>query len=185
MENNISKIDNISGSVTLPQMNRQPLVSEISRRRKLNFLTRHLKSPQNILEIGTGDGWFSANLRKLGHKVTTIDLMPPADIVGDITKWHSLGLQEHSFDVIVGLEVIEHVDCVEALQSLCRKNGIIFLSSPHPRWDWAMLLLERFGLTQQRTSPHDNLVEFKKLPFGVIQIKRPMWIHQVGIFRNN
>jgi Methyltransferase domain len=121
----------------------------------------------------------------MGHDVVGIDAQGPAEIVGNILDWQNLGLADASFDVIVALEVIEHVDCLEAMTSLCRRDGIIFMSSPHPKWDWAMKILEKIRLTQQRTSPHCNLTDFSKLPLAALKLKRPLWIHQVGVFRNS
>jgi SAM-dependent methyltransferase len=162
-----------------------PILSALSRTKKLAVIAKHLKPASEILEVGSGAGWFSLRLRRLGHHVTTIDLVPPADIVGDILNWRQLGLEEHSFDAIVGLEVIEHVDCTAAMRALCRPDGLIFLSSPHPSWDWVMQLLESVGLNQRRTSPHTNLVDFRSLPFDPVDLTRPAWIHQVGVFRNS
>lgn len=163
---------------------RQPLVSELSRRRKLALFDRHLRPASTILEVGSGEGWFTTRLRQRGHQVTALDLEPPADVVGDVREWRALGLPEHGFDAIVALEVIEHVDCIGALSELCRPDGLIMLSSPHPRWDWAMKILEACRLTQRRTSPHDHLTDFTRLPLEPLTLRRPMWIHQVGIFRN-
>lgn len=161
-----------------------PFLSDVSRRRKLSIISRHLGAASSVLEIGSGDGWFARRLDEQGHRVTTIDLVPPADVVGDILDWRRLGLEEHSFDAVVGLEVIEHVDCAAAIRSLCKPGGLVFLSSPHPDWDWAMRVLEAVGLNQRRTSPHAHLVDFRGLPFAPISVTRPAWIHQVGVFRN-
>lgn len=163
----------------------QPLLSAISRSRKWALLAHHLPPTARVLEVGTGDGWFARRLREAGHHVTTVDLQPPADVVGDIQNWRQLPLPAGHFDAVVALEVIEHVDCVEALQALCQPGGLIFLSSPHPRWDWVMQALEALGLTQRRTSPHINLVNFHQLPWEPIVRRRPLGIHQVGLFRNN
>jgi 2-polyprenyl-3-methyl-5-hydroxy-6-metoxy-1,4-benzoquinol methylase len=162
----------------------QPLISELSRRNKLKIFLKHVSPNSSILEVGRGDGWFSSQLQNHGHRVTSLDLVPPADIVGDVLKWKSLGLKAGAFDAVVALEVIEHVDCVQALSDLCRPNGTIFLSSPHPQWDWVMQALEQIGANQKRTSPHDNLIDFQSLPWRPLELRRPAWIHQVGVFVN-
>jgi 2-polyprenyl-3-methyl-5-hydroxy-6-metoxy-1,4-benzoquinol methylase len=162
---------------------RQPLLSELSRQRKLSLLLAYLPVRAQVLEVGAGAGWFATQLRQQGHQVTTLDLNGPADVVGDVREWAQLGLAAHSFDVVVALEVIEHVDCLAALVELCRPGGLIYLSSPHPRGDWIMKILEWLGLTQKRTSLHTNLTDFARLPLKRITLRRPAGIHQVGLFR--
>ena len=108
----------------------------------MQLLKKYLKPSVSVLEVGTGSGWFAEKMQETAYAVTTIDLSPPADIVGDINQWQQLGILPHSFDAVVALEVIEHIDCLTTLQSVCKPGGLIMLSSPHPRWDWAMKLLE-------------------------------------------
>ncbi|MBN1186860.1 MAG: methyltransferase domain-containing protein [Bacteroidales bacterium] len=163
---------------------RQPLLSEISRRCKLKLLLNHIESNSTILEVGSGDGWFSKQLRKCNHKVCTLDLTEPTDILGDIRNWRLLGIKENSYDVVCALEVIEHVDCLGDLCSICKPNGLILLSSPHPNWDWLLKIFEYFHLTQKRTSKHKNLTDFRKIKLLVVSLKRQLFIHQVGLFRN-
>ena len=163
---------------------RQPLVSELSRRRKLDTLARLLPTGAKILEVGAGDGWFSAQLRTRGHHTTTIDLVANADIIGDINNWAKLGISPGSFDAVVALEVIEHVDCWESLKAICKPGGLIMLSSPHPRWDWVMKTLEFLHLTQTRTSPHSNLTNFATLDLPALVAQRTGIVHQVSVFLN-
>ncbi|MBX2870146.1 MAG: class I SAM-dependent methyltransferase [Acidiferrobacterales bacterium] len=163
---------------------KQPLLSEISRRNKLRLLSNHLKPGMEILEIGSNAGWFTEQLRAKGYSVTTLDIVPPADIVGDIQNWGELGVAPASFDVCVALEVIEHVDCMEALKAICKPGGLIMLSSPHPHYDWVMKILEGLRLNQKRTSPHCNLTDFAEINLPALVKKRPAYIHQIAVFQN-
>lgn len=163
---------------------KQPILSEISRRSKLKLLKRYLPAGASVLEVGAGSGWFAGRLRESGYAVTTLDLAAPADIVGDVTQWRQLGIPPHSFDAVVALEVIEHVDCLSALRSVCKPGGLIMLSSPHPNWDWVMKLLERVHLTQPRISEHAHLTSFNEIAMPGVVRRRPLWIHQVAIFKN-
>lgn len=165
-------------------MDRQPIVSEISRQKKLQTLLDHLDPSCAVLEVGSGESWFSEQLRSRGFRVTSLDLTPPADIVGDINDWRNLGIEQGSYDVCIALEVVEHVDCIDSLRAICRPGGLIFLSSPHPQWDWVMKILEFLRLTQKRTSPHSNLTDFDQIPLQPLIKKRPAFIHQVALFRN-
>jgi len=85
-----------------------------------------------------------------------MDLVPPADIVGDIRDWENLGLKEESFDVIVAFEVVEHVDCFQECWVI--KPGGVLFTSPVPHMDWAMKVLEELDLTKNEQVPHDHLV---------------------------
>jgi len=46
-----------------------------------------------------------------------------------------------------------------------KPGGVLLLTSPVPRMDWIMKLLEAAGLNQKRTSPHEHLIRFEEIPF--------------------
>ncbi len=160
------------------------VLSSISRRRKLSLFLKHAPPRARVLEVGSGDGWFTRRMRLRGLTVVSLDLNPPAEVTGDVNAWRALGLEAHSFDAVIALEVIEHVDCLKSLAELCKPGGLIFLSSPHPRWDWVMKVLEWLRLTQRRTSGHDHLVDFSTIPLRHAERQRPLGIHQVAVFFN-
>ncbi len=153
-------------------MKRQPILSELSRKRKLKLLLKYLTPAAQVLEVGAGDGWFSDRLKRRGYHSVTLDLKELADIMGNILDWQLLGLKKESSDAVVALEVIEHVNCLEAICSLCKKDGLIMLSWLHPKWDWLMKILENLRLTQKRTSPHTNLLDFKKINLEPLVLRR-------------
>lgn len=138
-----------------------------------------------ILEIGCGAQWVGTYLKNGGwENYFGMDLVPPADIVGDITQWRQLGMTPESFDVIIAFEVIEHVDFVCETFDLLKPGGLLMLTSPLPYMDWALWILETLGLNQKRTSPHSNLVHFSKLPFfEVLTCKKVGGLCQWGILR--
>ena len=135
-----------------------PALSAFAQNKKKKFFS--LTQTQNLryLEIGSGSGFVSRN-----NSYTCIDLNPPADIVGDINQWASLGLQANSYDVIIAFEVVEHVDCFQACYDLLKTGGKLYLTTPVPHFDWVMKGLEFLGLNQKRTSPHSDLVYLKKV----------------------
>ena len=161
-----------------------PLLSSISQKMKVKLLLAHLSPESTILEVGAGSGWLNDELSKHGLHATTLDINKPADIVCDINNWRQNNIKPHEFDVVVAFELIEHVDCLDSLKNICKKDGLIMLSSPHPHWYWTIKILEALHLNQKRTSPHVNLTDFKKINLPIIKRKRPLFIHQVAIFKN-
>lgn len=162
-----------------------PALSAYAQRKKVDFFLKPISRDASILEIGCGSMWVSDYFRSRGHpNYVGLDVVPPADIVGDIKQWPSLGLKAGSFDVIVAFEVIEHVDFTREAFDLLKPGGLLMMTSPVPHMDWAMRLLEVVGLNQRRTSPHDNLTYFEKIPgFECVSLARKAGLSQWGILR--
>jgi SAM-dependent methyltransferase len=162
-----------------------PLLSLYARRKKIAYFLESICRDQRILEVGSGSGWVGDYLLGRGYtRYTGLDLEPPADVVGDIRQWRSLGLAPGSFDVIIAFEVVEHVDCFRECYDLLAPGGRLMLTSPLPRMDWAMRLLEALRLNQRRSSPHDHLIDFRQVPlFEEKQIRIVACLSQWGVFR--
>ena len=130
----------------------------------MEFFGADLLGCGKVLEVGAGSGWVKQALLDHGvQSYTGIDLFPPADIIGDINHWQNLGLQKESFDTIIAFEVVEHVDCFQACFDLLRPGGKMLITTPVPETDWILKITESLGLNQKRTSPHDHLVDLKKV----------------------
>jgi len=160
------------------------LLSQYARKRKIEYFLQRIPKEAKILEIGCGTGWVSNYLKKNGRNhYLGMDVVPPADIVGDIRNWKELGLKEQSFDVIVAFEVVEHVDCFKECFELLKPGGMLMLTSPVPHMDWLLKLLEVIGLNQKRTNPHNRLVYFRDVQyFQHKNIKIVGFLSQWGIF---
>jgi len=161
-----------------------PLLSDVAKQNKIKYFLIDIPKNHKILEIGSGSGWVSDYLKNNGwENYTGIDIVPPAEIVGDIHNWKTLGLEENSFDVIIAFEVIEHVDCFKDCFDLLKPEGKLLLTTPYPLMDWFLILLEFLGLNQKRTSTHNNLVYLKKVSiFKNKKIKIILFLSQWGIF---
>jgi 2-polyprenyl-3-methyl-5-hydroxy-6-metoxy-1,4-benzoquinol methylase len=161
-----------------------PLLSDFARKKKINYFIKDIPKDKRILEIGGGSGWAGKYLTENGWTdYTSIDVVPPAGIIGDIRQWQSLGLKENSFDIIIGFEVVEHVDCFKDCWALLKPGGKFLITTPVPHMDWFLHLLEHIGLNQKRTNAHDHLVYLKTVnDFQHKKIKIIAFLSQWGIF---
>ncbi len=160
------------------------ILSRIAQPLKAHWFLRSLHRNDKILEIGSGGGWVRVWLKH--HKYTgytSVDIEPPADVVGDILNWRELGFVANSFDAVIAFEVVEHVDCFQAVWDLLKPGGKLLLTTPVPAADPLLERLERMGLTQQRTSPHDHLVDLHSVPWrGSVEVRRIAWLSQWARF---
>ena len=161
-----------------------PLLSNHARHKKIEFFIDPIARDASVLEVGCGARWVGDHMRTAGFTdYTGMDLVAPADIVGDIKQWRELGLAADSYDVIIAFEVVEHVDLFAEAYALLRPGGQLMLTSPVPEMDWAMQLLEMIGMNQKRTSPHDHLIDFRLIPlFEPLVLRRVAGLSQWGIF---
>ncbi len=161
------------------------VLSRLARARKLARLRTILRPGMAVLEAGSGDGWLKRACADWGlARFDAVDLLPPADFVGDIRDWRRLGLAPASYDAAVAFELVEHAPCFDALRDLLKPGGLLFATSPAPRWDWACAALEAAGLSQRRTSPHSHLVDFSEVrDFELLSLERFGLLSQWGLFR--
>lgn len=161
-----------------------PLLSRIARRKKTAYFLDPLPKAARVLEVGAGGGWVGDYLRANGWpNYVGLDVVPPADVVGDVREWQQLGLAAGSFDAVVAFEVVEHVDCFAACRDLLRPGGRMLITTPLPHRDWVMKALERAGLNQRRTSPHDHLVYLDRVPgFADRRVRVVGGLSQWGVF---
>jgi SAM-dependent methyltransferase len=160
-----------------------PPLSRYAAKKKIDYFFRRIPKSAAILEIGPGSGWAGDYLLNNGwSNYTGLDLVSPADVVGDIKDWRRLGLREGSFDVILAFEVVEHVDCFHECYDLLTPEGILMVTTPVPHMDWALKLLEILGLNQKRTSPHEHLVYLSDISlFPNQEVRTIAFLAQWGI----
>ncbi len=92
------------------------------------FLDREMPRSGRVLEVGANIH-NSIKAQYTSCDIVTLDIRPPADVVGDIMN---LPFEDGTFDAVVCLEVLEHVkNPFIALQEAHRalKSGGIFIGS--------------------------------------------------------
>jgi hypothetical protein len=68
-----------------------PLLSDYARRKKIEYFFGDIPKDARILEVGAGDGWVGRYLKENGWtNYVSVDIVPPADIVGDLRDWRKL-----------------------------------------------------------------------------------------------
>jgi SAM-dependent methyltransferase len=143
-----------------------PLLSDYARRKKIDYFINRIPKHWHVLEIGCGSRWVGEYMKRNGwNNYVGLDIHPPADIIGDIMERKKLGIEDRSFDCIIAFEVVEHVDCLKECRDILKPGGVLMVTTPLPRMDWALRLLERLGLSQKRTSAHENLTCLKDVPY--------------------
>lgn len=92
-----------------------------------------------VLDVGAGEGYFTQMLKEAGHDVEACDVRP--DEYSAEAPFHSANLNEsiplasESFDCVVSIEVIEHIEnhpnFVNELFRVTRKGGTVIITTPN------------------------------------------------------
>jgi 2-polyprenyl-3-methyl-5-hydroxy-6-metoxy-1,4-benzoquinol methylase len=105
-----------------------------------------LSAPVKLLEVGMGDGYGAALLASAGHDVTAVDVdeatvaFAAERYSGDLCRFMVYGgrrlpFDDASFDAVVSMQVIEHVEedvaFVRELQRVLRPGGRCWLTTPN------------------------------------------------------
>jgi len=109
--------------------------------RGLDGLSLVEKNSKKILELGTGEGYFMSELKKRGHDVIGIDILPNKILLErsfDIRKYDlnkGLPFKKSSFDVVIGLEVLEHLynpyEMMKEIKRVLKPKGYAIISMPN------------------------------------------------------
>lgn len=97
--------------------------------------------PCRVLDVGAGTGIFSHEAKKLGHKVSSVDLGKEFNAFDDVKidvcnlDTEPLPYKTGSFDIVLLAEVIEHVEnpwhVVRECARVLAPGGQLYLSTPH------------------------------------------------------
>lgn len=128
---------------------------------------------KRVLDAGCGIGYGSQMLASVAASVVAVDYCPDAvlyarenhpasnlrHVAGDVTR---LGFRDHSFDVVVSLEVFEHIleyrAYLDEVRRLLVPGGMFVMSTPNGSVD--QVHMESIGFTYEY---HVNLVGLKVL----------------------
>lgn len=94
-----------------------------------------------VLELGCGSGILARKLAEFGNKVTALDISEvaiaqlPPEINGVVATLPEIPLPDDSFDVVVGTEILEHLDddlgCIKEAFRVLRPGGRAYFAVPN------------------------------------------------------
>ena len=121
------------------------ILEEISKHFKLNRNKKLLLKNLEILDIGCGGGLISEPMARLGGNITGIDASEKNIKIASLhSKENNLKItylnkspeqldEKEKFDIILNLEVVEHVDNLDLYLKSCykllKKNGLMFTAT--------------------------------------------------------
>ena len=156
----------------------------VSRRRlALSLLDRYAKDAQDVLDVGSGTGALLSELQQQ-RRAVGIDFSPLAVafcrersleslVVADASR---LPFQEASFDAVVSLDTLEHVEddtgAVECIARSLKPGGRLVLNVPAFRWLWgphdvALMHHRRYTKRQVRALLEGAGLTVEKLSYSV------------------
>lgn len=181
--------------------------------KKAQLITKSTKKGSgNILDIGTGTGYFSHTMQKMGWKVSAIEKSAQARAFAkqnfnlDVKDESALvNLPKNSFDAITLWHVMEHLeqlnDTWKKLYDLLDKNGKLIVAVPNCdsydaqkyKEDWAAYDVPRHlwhftpkTMEQFATKHHFTLVSSHPMPFDAFYVSilsEKNKKHSLAIFR--
>lgn len=161
--------------------------------RSLKELLQPLE-PHTVLEVGCGEGFLAARLVEWKPKtrIVGIDLTPQlfdheirtfSSLRFAAQSAYALGFPDESFDLVVGAEVLEHLESPErALDEMVRvARGHVILSVPREPI-WRILNMARFSYLPQlgNTPGHvqhwssRSFAAFVSRWFEIVSLRRPL-----------
>lgn len=148
---------------------------------KVNMLIPFLKKGMKIIDLGCGDMWLTSFLKEQGYDVVGFSLTKPADIVGNVKKYE---FNNNYYDVVIALEMVEHVDCYKEVFKMLKPNGLFILTTPTPHFDWFCLMMEKMGIFQSRgDTPHSHLIYLRDVPIFKTIVAKTFFFLQFGVFK--
>lgn len=142
-----------------------------------DLLSKHIDKSAKILDIASGTGAMSRRLIKSGYENIVANDIDSNSFEAKEVVFTSVNLnndfsnnfQAHAFDVILAIEIIEHLENPSAFIRECsktlKKNGLLLLTTPNVLGSESlMLLLKNRGLLYFSAEHYDNLGHISILP---------------------
>jgi 2-polyprenyl-3-methyl-5-hydroxy-6-metoxy-1,4-benzoquinol methylase len=162
-----------------------------NRRNQFVFELGAIHSGMKVLDIGSGRGWFSLYAAEQGADVTAVDLSEKnlqkiREINSRVNTVYAdalnLPLEEGSFDLIVALEVLEHItdpkNAVDNWKRLLKPNGRLLITVPYKETIRYTLCIH----CNQKTPVNSHLHTFDRESLYKLLNHHGFWIKQSRLF---
>lgn len=133
---------------------------DVNQRKSLIFnqlIKKNLKG-EKILEVGCGTGRFSEEIRKAGGNLIILDI--GQDLVKTVSELYccsgSIGdacclpFKDHSFDMVISSECVEHTlnpeSAIKEMCRVCRSGGYVCITTPNRLWYPLLVLSQQLGI---------------------------------------
>lgn len=148
-----------------------------------------LERGASCLELGTGSGAFALRMADAGYRMQVGDADPAGFQAKDIPLWTldlnrplPEALRQESFDLVIALEVIEHlrdpIGFLENCRALCKPGGLVLLSTPNTVDPISSYLyLKRAEYLYFSRSQYRDIGHITLLPFWLLEAH----LEQVGL----
>jgi 2-polyprenyl-3-methyl-5-hydroxy-6-metoxy-1,4-benzoquinol methylase len=110
------------------------------------YVTQMIGADQDVLDIGCGEGYLATELKKMGNRVTGIDVLPTASETNSLDRYYSADLDNGISSVVeqlngerfsraILLDVLEHLKHPETILDECHeilaRDGQLIISVPN------------------------------------------------------
>lgn len=136
---------------------------------KVDFIDKYLKPGQQVLDLGSGKGFYSFYARDKGANPTAYDQEIHFDAEGSQIPFIEGSLEDpikaedQSFDAVFCWDIIEHVDhesqLWQELNRVVRSGGTIFVSVPHGDYSTLAKSYLTYGHYTDKTHQREYLPE--------------------------
>lgn len=166
---------------------RTPIITKLVRNRRIKLIEQEISKNTKILDLGCGDGWLTNYLVAKGCDCIGVDKTVENNTYFRAEDASSLSFSDNTFDCIIMIEVIEHIDpsTYNEIERVLRPNGKIILTTPLPTFNWLVELLAKMRVVNSLKTEHINLVRLNDLAkrWKLIKQSRIFLIDQYGVFQ--
>ena len=167
-------------------------LTEMARNRRVDLIMDEIDKKQKILDLGCGSGWFVDFLRKKGYNCFGCDINLRGRKPNKFFKKGSaykMPFKDNSFDCIVSMEVLEHVDTssYKEIKRVLKKGGKLIVTTPYPWSEFFLQIMRRLKLIRWVTaeeSQHINPIKVDKMPFKLKRKETILIFDQYAVYKN-